>query len=103
MSAPAANAFWLPVRTTAPMPSSASSARRASVSSSISWRLSAFKASGRLSVIRPTAPWVSNNSVSYDISESLSLLAAGRHAFRSRHPYPQAPLPIAIVLDLKEP
>jgi hypothetical protein len=53
MSAPAANAFSLPVTTMQPMPSSASKASRAAPSSSISASFSALSCLGRFSVIRP--------------------------------------------------
>src|SRR5688500_7711235 len=56
MSAPAANAFSLPVMTMAPMPSSASKVLSATPSSCMSCGLSALSCFGRFSVIRPTRP-----------------------------------------------
>ena len=53
MSAPAANAFSLPVSTMQAMLSSASKASSAAPSSSISGSLSAFIALGRFSAIQP--------------------------------------------------
>src|SRR2546425_11358477 len=59
MSAPAANAFSLPVMTMAPMPSFASNVCSAAPSSCMSWGLSAFSCFGRLSVMTPTRPFCS--------------------------------------------
>src|SRR5439155_4854067 len=59
MSAPAANAFSLPVMTMAPTPSSASKACSAAPSSCMSCGLSAFSCFGRLSVTTPTRPFCS--------------------------------------------
>src|SRR5689334_4843560 len=56
MSAPAANAFSLPVTTMAPMPSSASKSYIALASACISSGLRAFSCFGRLSVTSPTRP-----------------------------------------------
>src|SRR5262245_32364210 len=67
MSAPAANAFSLPVMTMQPMPSSASKASSAADSSSISCALRALSAFGRSSRIRPTRPFVSTTMVAYAI------------------------------------
>jgi len=53
MSAPAANAFSLPVITMQPMPASASKAFSAAPSSSISASFNALSCFGRFSVIRP--------------------------------------------------
>ena len=53
MSAPAAKAFSLPVRTMQPMPGSASNASSAAPSSSISVSLRALSCFGRFRVIRP--------------------------------------------------
>ena len=59
MSAPAANAFSDPVSTIAPIAESVSKASSATLRSSIRAADSAFKACGRLSLMRPTAPCVS--------------------------------------------
>ena len=59
MSAPAANAFSEPVSTIAPIAGSVSKASSATLRSSIKAADSAFKACGRLSLMRPTAPCVS--------------------------------------------
>ena len=56
MSAPAANAFSLPVRMIAPMPASSSSSAAAVVTSLITWVLSALRAFGRFSVMVATRP-----------------------------------------------
>src|SRR5688572_6067523 len=65
MSAPAANAFALPVTTIAPTPASASNASNARPSSSISASFSALSCLGRLSVTRPTRPRCSTRMFSY--------------------------------------
>ena len=54
MSAPAANAFSLPVMMIAPMPASLSNSAAAVVTSFITWLLSALSAFGRFSVMVPT-------------------------------------------------
>src|SRR5215475_7756784 len=83
MSAPAANAFSLPVMTMQPMPSSASKPSSAAESSSISWALSALRALGRLSRTMPTRPLVSTMMVWYAMACSIfackrrSMLAGG--------------------------
>src|ERR1700741_3024208 len=59
MSAPAANAFSLPVMTIAPTLSFASWACSPAPSSCMSWGLRAFNCLGRLSVTRPTRPFCS--------------------------------------------
>ena len=59
MSAPAANAFSEPVSTIAPIAGSDSKASSAALRSSIKAADSAFRACGRLSLMRPTAPCVS--------------------------------------------
>src|SRR5574343_30479 len=59
MSAPAAKAFSLPVRTMQPMPSSASKASMAAPMPSTTSLFKAFMASGRLMRMRPTRPWIS--------------------------------------------
>lgn len=64
MSAPAANAFSLPVTTIAPISSSASNAFSAAPNSSINASFSALSAFGRLSVINPTRPRVSTKMFS---------------------------------------
>ncbi len=64
MSAPAANAFSLPVITMQPMPSSASNAASACPSSFISASLRALSCFGRFSVTRPTRPRVSTRMLS---------------------------------------
>src|SRR3954454_17698153 len=64
MSAPAANAFSLPVITIAPIAASASNASSCCPSSIMSWSQSAFSACGRFSRISPTAPWVSIRIIS---------------------------------------
>ncbi len=64
MSAPAANAFSEPVITRQPISGSRSNAVAAATTSFISVVLSAFSASGRLSVISPTRPLRSTRIVS---------------------------------------
>ena len=59
MSAPAAKALSLPVSSMQPMPSSASKASIAWISSLMSARLSALSCCGRLSRMMPTRPLVS--------------------------------------------
>jgi hypothetical protein len=59
ISAPAAKAFSLPVITRQPILSSASKASIACFNSSMSARLSALSACGRLSRMTPTRPLVS--------------------------------------------
>src|SRR5574341_1625665 len=65
MSAPAANAFSLPVSTIAPTPASASRARSAVPSSAMRPGLSAFSCFGRLSVTIATRPFCSTLMNSY--------------------------------------
>jgi hypothetical protein len=69
MSAPAANAFSLPVSTMAPIAGSASKQRAASLISAISCEFSALSALGRFSVISATAPRASVSSVEYAAPE----------------------------------
>ena len=64
MSAPAANAFSLPVRTRQRWPGSASYAAKAWIRSARIWLFSAFSACGRLSVISVTASRCSTRMVS---------------------------------------
>ena len=65
MSAPAANAFSLPVMTIAPMPVSSSNSAAAVMTSFITWVLRAFSAFGRFSVIVPTRSSRVTRMVSY--------------------------------------
>ena len=64
MSAPAANAFSLPVMTMAPIPGSLSNSAAAVVTSCITWLLSALSAFGRFSVMVPTRSSRSTRMVS---------------------------------------
>ena len=64
ISAPAANAFSLPVKTAHRWLASAAYAANAAIKSASIWLLSAFNACGRFSVINVTAPRVSVRIVS---------------------------------------
>ena len=64
MSAPAANAFSLPVMMIAPIPGSLSNSAAAVVTSFITWLLSALSALGRFSVMVPTRSSRSTRMVS---------------------------------------
>ena len=70
MSAPAANHSSLPAITMQRTSGSASQPSSAAASSSISSGDSALRASGRLSVASPTAPWVSVRMVAIRPSRS---------------------------------
>src|SRR4026207_22022 len=74
ISAPAAKARSLPVKTITPMASSRSKRSNASANSSISLAESAFKACGRLRRMRPTAPRVSTMIVSAVMNLLVELL-----------------------------
>src|SRR5579884_3374764 len=80
MSAPAAKALSLPVRTIAAIAGSPSRLSKARPSSAISARFSAFSACGRFSRTRPTAPRRSTRMLSYCVSLIAALLGvvAGR-------------------------
>ena len=65
MSAPAAKAFSLPVRTMAPIAGSPSRSSSAAPSSAISAAFSAFSACGRFSVTMPTGPCRSTRMLLY--------------------------------------
>ncbi len=86
MSAPAANAFSLPVTTIAPTPSSASNASAAATTSRMVCVFKALRASGRSRVIHPTRPRCSTRIVSYSASWSvMSLPSCHRGRPRSWH------------------
>ena len=97
MSAPAAKAFSLPVRTMAPTAGSASKPRSAAPTSVISASQSAFSAAGRSSVTSPTLPRVSARIIPYPaIGEPSLSAAAGCGGARARSTGRGARRPIGV-------